>query len=52
MSRKTIYVSCDGFGQELLNDIKVHLESKEEMEVVDLGCDTYYDAAAKVAKSI
>ena len=51
--QRTIYLACDGFGQDLLNEIKTHLETKHEgTKVIDLGCDTYYDAAAKVAKAI
>ena len=50
--RRTIYLACDGFGQDLLNEIKSHLESKNDVVAIDLGCDTYYDASAKVAKSI
>lgn len=53
-TKRTIYLACDGFGQDLLNEIKTHLETKhnEGTKVIDLGCDTYYDAAAKVAKAI
>jgi len=48
----TIYLGCDGFGQDLLNSIKEHLNTKEDITIEDLGCDTYYDAAAKVAKEV
>lgn len=47
----TIYLGCDGFGQDLLNSIKEHLETKGII-VHDLGCDTYFDSAAKVAKQV
>lgn len=54
LKQRTIYLACDGFGQDLLNEIKTYLETNHHKgtEVIDLGCDTYYDSAAKVAKVI
>mmetsp|Transcript_2472 Transcript_2472/g.3719 ORF Transcript_2472/g.3719 Transcript_2472/m.3719 type:complete len:194 (+) Transcript_2472:34-615(+) len=49
---RTIYLACDGFGQDLLNAVKTHLEQNHHVKVEDLGCDTYYDAAAHVSKAI
>ena len=48
----TIYLGCDGFGQDLLNSTKEHLQTKGNIIIEDLGCDTYYDAAASVAKKV
>eukprot|EP00980_Cylindrotheca_fusiformis_P007015 scaffold1474_cov132-Cylindrotheca_fusiformis.AAC.11 len=54
---KTIYFACDGFGESLKDVVKSHVETTyggndKELNVVDLGSDTYYDAAAKVGKAL
>ena len=53
-----IYLGCDGFGENLKDTIKQHLTESSRTNgsrikiVHDLGCDTYFDAAAMVCKSI
>ena len=47
-----ILLGCDGFGEDLKNAVKDHLESKENIVVDDLGSDTYFDAAGNVAKQV
>mmetsp|Transcript_5440 Transcript_5440/g.6365 ORF Transcript_5440/g.6365 Transcript_5440/m.6365 type:complete len:186 (+) Transcript_5440:30-587(+) len=49
---RSIYMACDGFGEDLKNAIKSHLETKENIDVKDFGSNTYYDAAANVSKAI
>jgi ribose 5-phosphate isomerase B len=52
--KRSIYMAADGFGEDLKNELKRHLEDKhpDEFTVVDLGTDTYFDAAAKVGRQI
>eukprot|EP00979_Chaetoceros_neogracilis_P008277 scaffold1837_cov242-Chaetoceros_neogracile.AAC.4 len=49
MTPRTVYLACDGFGQPLQDAIEEHLTSQDNVQVQNLGSDTYYDAAAKVA---
>ena len=51
-STMRILLGCDGFGEDLKNVVKGHLESKENIVVDDLGSDTYFDAAGNVAKQV
>jgi len=46
-----VILACDGFGEDLKNTLVQHLQSNN-ISTKDLGCDTYYDASAKVAKEI
>jgi len=47
---RTVYLACDGFGKPLQDAIEEHLTSQHNVQVRNLGSDTYYDAAAKVAR--
>ena len=47
-----IYFGCDGFGEELKDSVVSHLGRKDGVSIVDLGCTSYYAAAAKVAKAV
>lgn len=48
-TKKKVYLAADGFGEDLKNAMKAHVESKgDEYEVTDFGTDTYFDAAGKV----
>jgi ribose 5-phosphate isomerase B len=51
-SRPKIYLAADGFGEDLKNAMKAHVESKGGYEVSDIGVDTYFDAAGRVGKQV
>lgn len=51
MSR-TVYLACDGFGKPLQDAIEEHLATLDHIKVKNLGSDTYYDAAAKLARQM
>jgi len=51
MSR-TVYLACDGFGKPLQDSIEEHLSTLDHIQVKNLGSDTYYDAAAKLAQQM
>merc|ERR1712060_43250 len=46
-----VVVGCDGFGEELKHAVVQHLKDKGVV-VQDLGCDSFYEAAASVAKHV
>jgi ribose 5-phosphate isomerase B len=51
--KRTIYMAADGFGEDLKNEMKRHLEiTRSEFTIQDLGTDTYFDAAAKVGRQL
>ena len=52
--KRTIFMAADGFGEDLKRELKRHLEATRpaEFTIVDLGTDTYFDAAAKVGRQI
>lgn len=52
MPKTKIYLAADGFGEDLKNAMKSHLEGKGTYEVTDIGVDTYFDAAGKVGKEV
>jgi hypothetical protein len=41
-TKKKIYIAADGFGEELKNAMKAHVESKGAYEVTDYGTDTFF----------
>ncbi|KAK3160983.1 hypothetical protein QOZ80_1BG0069950 [Eleusine coracana subsp. coracana] len=48
-----IFAAADGFGQSLKDAVVAHLRSHPDVaEVVDLGTDKYYAAAASVARHV
>lgn len=49
---RTVYLACDGFGEPLQEAIVNHLQIKPDVAIQNLGCDTYYDAAAKVSQAL
>lgn len=50
---RTVFLAADGFGEELKNEMKQHLEETQPHLIVeDLGTDTYFDAAAKVGTKV
>ena len=51
-TKRIVYLACDGFGQELQDSVEKHLQSNSSIEVKNLGCDTYYDAAQTLSKQI
>lgn len=51
-TNKKIYLAADGFGEELKNAMKAHVEAKGGYEVTDYGTDTYFDAAGKVGAAV
>ena len=51
-TKKKIYLAADGFGEDLKNALKSHVQKTDEYEVTDLGIDTYFDAAGKVGAAV
>ena len=49
---KNVYLACDGFGKPLQDAIEEHLATLDNITVKNLGSDTYYDAAAKLAQEM
>ena len=49
---RTVYLACDGFGQPLQDAIEKYLKSTDNIDVKNLGSDTYYDAAATLSKQM
>lgn len=47
-----VYLGCDGFGESLQVAIEEHLKTLDDIQIINLGCDTYFDAAAKVSRAL
>jgi ribose 5-phosphate isomerase B len=47
-----VYLAADGFGEDLKNAMKAHIEAKGGYQIVDFGKDTYFDTAGKVGAAV